>query len=239
MSSSQEKLIEIKIDKAGYADKPNAIHTIHFTLAQGELVGLIGANGAGKSTTIKAIIGSLPKFKGEILFDEEEHYAYVPEQPVFYESLTLWEHIEFAAAAFELVQWEERADQLLTRFRLSDVRHHFPSGFSKGMRQKVMLVLAFLTQPAFYIIDEPFIGLDPHAMKELTNLLVAEKRRGAAILMSTHVLDTAEKLCDRFLLIADGTLVENGTLADLRVKSGLASGSLLDCFDRLWENGDQ
>lgn len=185
------------------------------------------------------MMGLLPKFNGEILFDSDKHYAYVPEHPVFYESLTLWEHLEFAAAAFELVYFEERAEKLLKLFRLNEVRHELPSGFSKGMRQKVMLILAFLIEPDLYIIDEPFIGLDPQAMKDLMTLLFEEKKRGAAIFMSTHVLDTAEKICDRFLLIADGTQVENGTLADLRIKSGLPDGSLLDCFDLLWETDEK
>lgn len=224
----------IKIDQAGY-DKRAIIQNVHFTLQPGELVGLIGANGAGKSTTIKAIIGSLPHLKGSITFAEQTQYAYVPEQPVFYETLTLWEHLAFGAAAFQLSDWETRAEQLLRRFQLSHVIHNFPTHFSKGMRQKVLLALAFLIEPTLYIFDEPFIGLDPRAMKELMALLIDERERGATILMSTHVLDTAEKMCDRFLLMAEGTVVANGTLAHLRKKSGLKDGSLLDCFDRLWE----
>lgn len=103
------------------------------------------------------------------------------------------------------------------------------------MRQKVMLVLAFLLEPDLYIVDEPFIGLVPRSTKELLQIILEEKERGATIFMSTHVLDTAEKICDRILLVANGTLIAQGTLTHLRELSRLPHGSLLDCFDRLLE----
>ncbi|MFA8438455.1 ABC transporter ATP-binding protein [Pueribacillus sp. YX66] len=226
--------ITIKIKSAGYLDDPEVIKDIQFTLRQGELVGLIGANGAGKSTTMRAMMGLLPKFEGTVSLDDIR-YAYIPEHPIFYDELTLWEHLEFATAAFHLEKWEARANTLLTRFQLDHVKHDLPTGFSKGMRQKVMLVLAFLLKPELYIIDEPFIGLDPRSTKELLNMILEEKERGAAIFMSTHVLDTAEKICDRILLVSGGTLIAQGTLAHLRERSQLPNGSLLDCFDRLLE----
>lgn len=226
--------ITIKIKSAGYLDDPEVIKDIQFTLRQGELVGLIGANGAGKSTTMKAMMGLLPKFEGTVSLDDIR-YAYIPEHPIFYDELTLWEHLEFATAVFHLEKWESRANTLLTRFQLDHVKHDLPTGFSKGMRQKVMLVLAFLLKPELYIIDEPFIGLDPRSTKELLNMILEEKERGAAIFMSTHVLDTAEKICDRILLVSGGTLIAQGTLAHLRERSQLPNGSLLDCFDRLLE----
>lgn len=226
--------INIDIQRAGYVDAPEVIKNIQFTLKSGELVGLIGANGAGKSTTIKAMMGLLPKFEGDINL-EKIHYAYIPEQPIFYDEWTLWEHLEFAAASFQLHDWEKRANRLLERFHLSHVVHDLPTGFSKGMRQKVMLVLAFLLRPELYIVDEPFIGLDPRSTKELLSMLMEEKARGAVIFMSTHVLDTAEKICDRILLMANGTMIAEGTLAQLREQSQLPNGSLLDCFDRILE----
>lgn len=225
----------INIKQAGYLEAPDVIRNIHFTLQPGELVGLIGGNGAGKSTTIKAMMGLLPKFEGTTTLEAIKRYAYIPEQPIFYDELTLWEHLEFSAASFQMKNWEQRADQFLEQFHLKHVKHELPTSFSKGMRQKVMLTLAFLVEPDLYIIDEPFIGLDPRSTKQLLDIILAEKERGATILMSTHVLDTAERICDRFLLVADGMLVAEGTLADLRERTRLPNGTLLDCFDLLWE----
>lgn len=107
--------ITVNIKSAGYLDDPEVIKNIQFSLQKGELVGLIGANGAGKSTMMKALMGLLPAFEGSISI-ERIRYAYIPEQPIFYDELTLWEHLEFAAAAFHLEQWEGRADKLLKRF---------------------------------------------------------------------------------------------------------------------------
>lgn len=232
------KPITINIKQAGYLEAPDVIRNIHFTLQPGELVGLIGGNGAGKSTTIKAMMGLLPKFEGTTSLEAIERYAYIPEQPIFYDELTLWEHLEFAASSFQMQHWEQRAEQFLEEFYLAHVKHELPTSFSKGMRQKVMLTLAFLVKPTLYIIDEPFIGLDPRSTKQLLDIILTEKERGATILMSTHVLDTAERICDRFLLVANGMLVAEGTLTDLRERTRLPNGTLLDCFDQLWEGED-
>ncbi|WP_229197719.1 ABC transporter ATP-binding protein [Bacillus cereus] len=209
-------------------------HNIAFIIEKGELVALIGANGAGKSTTIKTILGLLVNMDGEISFGEKKNpYAYVPEHPTYYDYLTLWEHIELlmAARGSEMGSWEERAEQLLHTFRMNKHKHEYLSKFSKGMKQKSMLILAFLTEPDFYIIDEPFIGLDPVATKEFLNYLYKEKERGAGILLCTHVLDTAEKICERFLLISQGTLVADGHLESIQILAEMPGSSLLDCFD--------
>ncbi|MEC2074865.1 ABC transporter ATP-binding protein [Metabacillus fastidiosus] len=227
------------IQEAGYSEDSVILKDIQFAISRGELVGLIGPNSAGKSTTIKAILGILNYMKGEI---EAREYSYIPERPIFYERITLWEHIDFLLSTLETNKKEfyERANGLLKTFQLSHVIHHFPESFSKGMQQKVMLILALLKKPDVYIIDEPFIGLDPRAVKELLQMLHKEKENGAGILMSTHVLDTAEKICDRFILISNGKLISSGTMDDIRKDSGLLNGSLFDCFDVLTagENND-
>ena len=160
-------------------------------------------------------------------------YAYVPEQPVYYEYLTLWEHLRLAASAFGAAEeaFAARAERLLDRFRLLEHRHELPAKFSKGMQQKMMLAIGFMLEPDLYIVDEPFIGLDPHATRDLLDLLEEERRRGAGILMSTHVLDTAERICDRFVLMNGGTVVACGGLDDVRRQAGLEGGApLFDCF---------
>ncbi|MBM7866024.1 ATP-binding cassette domain-containing protein [Heliobacterium gestii] len=234
-----DPLLFVDIRHGGYSDKKEAIRDIRFSLQPGEMMGLIGANGAGKSTTIKAILGLLPELNGEIrLGGAEQRLAYVPEQPIYYEELTLWEHMELAAAAHGLGAqiFQERALSLLHRFRMEPVRDHLPESFSKGMQQKMMLILAFLLEPEVFIVDEPFVGLDPQATLDLLSQLAAARRRGAAVLLSTHVLDTAEKICDTFTLIDEGRVVAKGTLDHLREQSRLPGGSLFDCFHRLLEN---
>lgn len=227
-----EALMKVCIEAAGYESDAPTIRDIAFTVGPGELVGLIGPNGAGKSTTIKTILGLLRYVEGKI---DMPRYAYVPEHPIVYEDLTLWEHLEVAAAVYEMDRdtFEERAERLLELFRMGDVRHRLPGSFSKGMQQKLMLILGFLQRPDVYVVDEPFIGLDPRATKDLLDLLRSELERGAGALMSTHVLDTAEKICDRFVLIADGRVVAQGSLDDIRAASGLAGAALFDCFNKL------
>ncbi|PWA09783.1 ABC transporter ATP-binding protein [Pueribacillus theae] len=228
-------LLSVDIKKAGYSNDSPVLKDIQFSVDSGELVGLIGPNGAGKSSTIKSILGIMNNVKGNIHVKE---YAYIPERPIFYDRLTMWEHIEFLFSTLDRdeEQFNLKAEELIDLFQLGDVVHHFPEKFSKGMQQKVMLILAFLKQPALYIIDEPFMGLDPKAIKKLLQLIEKEKDRGAGILMSTHVLDTAEKICDRFVLISNGKLIIQGTLDEIRSKSGLKQGSLFDCFDLLTES---
>lgn len=224
--------LSVSIQEAGYSHESTVLKDIHFSVQPGELVGLIGPNGAGKSTTIKSILGIISHIKGEVHVDD---YAYIPERPIFYDQLTLWEHIDFLLSTQNIEEqpFLQKAHELLETFRLTDVVHQYPDRFSKGMQQKAMLVLAFLKQAKLYIIDEPFMGLDPKAVKKLLLKLQEEKEAGAGILMSTHVLDTAEKICDRFVMISGGKLLVQGTLEDIRGKSGLKDGSLLDCFDTL------
>ncbi|MGC7948498.1 ABC transporter ATP-binding protein [Bacillus sp. II_CA] len=227
-------MLEVNIHSAGYEIGEKTIHDIAFSIEKGELVALIGAYGAGKSTTIKTMLGLLVNVNGEISFGEKKNpYAYVPEHPTYYDYLTLWEHSELLMAALgnEVGSWERKAEELLHLFRIDKHKHEYLSKFSKGMKQKSMLILAFLTEPDFYIIDEPFIGLDPVATKEFLSYLYKEKDRGAGILLCTHVLDTAERICERFLLISQGTLVADGHLEAIQTLAKMPGSSLLDCFD--------
>ena len=162
--------------------------------------------GAGKSTTINEIIGLLTPYKGEILIDGaklqdsptayREKIGFIPETPSLYEELTLREHIETVAMAYDVEQKVAfaRVEKLLTMFRLKEKLDWFPVHFSKGMKQKVMIICAFVVDPSLFIVDEPFLGLDPVAIADLIELLEDEKAKGKSILMSTHVLDSAEKM---------------------------------------------
>jgi ABC-2 type transport system ATP-binding protein len=232
-------LLNVAINHAGYSGHTNVINNVAFSLKKGELVGLIGPNGAGKSTTIKAIMGLLPVMDGKVEFiGTSKNCAYVPEQPVLYEELTLWEHLELAAAAYEIERtvFVPKAEDLLKLFHLTEVKHHLPSTFSKGMQQKVMLCVAFLLEPSVFVVDEPFMGLDPGGTKDFLTYLNQARAKGAGVLMCTHILDTAERICSSFILMNAGSLVTQGDLMEIREQCRLPKGSLADCFDKLLEN---
>lgn len=221
----------------GYTRTP-VINDLTFEVNDGEIVGLIGLNGAGKSTTIKHIMGLMAPFSGEITVDDltlEENplayrkkIAFVPETPMVYRSLTLKEHIEITAMAYD-IPFEillERAQPILKQFRLDERLDWFPDDFSKGMKQKVMITLAFIIDATLLVIDEPFVGLDPIAIMDLEQLLMQEKEKGNAVLMSTHVLTNAEKICDSFVIVHNGHIFAKGTIAELSDQFDLGNADL-------------
>lgn len=230
--------LQVENVTGGYTQLP-VLKNIDFSIADGELVGLIGLNGAGKSTTIKEIIGLLQPHTGKItinglsLKEDPQAYrkqiGYIPETPSLYEELTLKEHIEVTAMAYDIPKDValQRAERLLKTFRLENKLDWFPANFSKGMKQKVMVLCAFLIEPSLYIIDEPFLGLDPLAINALLELMNEMKQIGASILMSTHILATAEKYCDKFILLHNGEIRAQGTLSQLQSQFG-AEGASLD-----------
>jgi ABC-2 type transport system ATP-binding protein len=239
-------MFRAEIAEAGYERGRPIVRGVGFEIRAGERVGLLGPNGAGKSTIVKGLLGQLPYWQGRLYLDGEAvewggealstQVAYIPEQPILYERLTLWEHLALAAAAAGLPEdsFRRRADALLRRFRLHAHRDEYPVRFSKGMQQKTMLAIAFLLRPRLYLVDEPFIGLDPGAVLELLAALDEERARGAAVLLTTHVLDSAERLCDRFVLIVEGKVAASGTLDDVRAAAGCGpEARLFDCFARL------
>ncbi|HFI2472566.1 TPA: ABC transporter ATP-binding protein [Streptococcus suis] len=241
-------MLEVKNVTGGYVNIP-VLKDVTFTVENGQLVGLIGLNGAGKSTTIKEIIGLLTPYQGQILIDGQglaqapeiyrKKIGFIPETPSLYEELTLKEHLEVVAMAYDL-PWEEaweRAERLLKIFRLEEKLDWYPVNFSKGMKQKVMIICAFLVEPSLLIVDEPFLGLDPVAIADLIALLEEEKTKGASILMSTHVLDSAEKMCDSFVILHQGQVRASGNLADLQSQFGMEGASLNDIYLDLTQEG--
>ena len=215
------------------------------------MVGLIGLNGAGKSTTINEIIGLLTPYSGEINIDGltlganpreyRQQIGYIPETPSLYEELTLREHIETVAMAYGIEQnlAFERVESLLKMFRLDQKLDWFPVHFSKGMKQKVMIICAFVVDPSLFIVDEPFLGLDPLAISDLIQLLDLEKKKGKSILMSTHVLDSAEKMCDSFVILHKGQVRAKGDLEELRQAFAMPEASLNDIYLALTKEEDR
>ena len=241
-------MLEVKNITGGYINIP-VVKDVSFTVESGQLVGLIGLNGAGKSTTIKEIIGLLTPYQGEILIDgkslvqDAENYrkkiGFIPETPSLYEELTLKEHLEVVALAYDLT-WDQawsRVQWLLTVFRLDEKLDWFPVHFSKGMKQKVMIICAFMVEPSLLIVDEPFLGLDPVAISDLVNLLEEEKAKGTSILMSTHVLDSAEKMCDSFVILHQGQVRATGNLEELQHAFNMKGASLNEIYLALTQEG--
>ncbi len=186
-----------------YYGKTRANDDISFTVESGQIAVLIGPNGAGKSTIIKCITGLL-RFDGTITLCGQDNKSleakrllgYIPEMPAIYDLLTVREHLQFIARAYRLKDWEADAEALLERFELDDKADKLGKELSKGMQQKVSICCALLPKPEVVIFDEPMVGLDPHAIKQLKEVFVELKARGASVLISTHMLDSVEDYWD-------------------------------------------
>lgn len=195
-------------------DRLLANNDVSFEVQPGEIAVLMGPNGAGKSTTIKCVAGLL-RFHGNILIcgipnkkeEARRVFGYVPELPALYPLLTVWEHTEFIARAYRLNDWKPRAEALLERLELTDKKDKLGNELSKGMQQKVSLCCALLPQPKVILLDEPLVGLDPHAIKELKNILVELRQQGCAVLVSTHMLDSVAEFWDKALIMKAGQIM--------------------------------
>ncbi|PLR83755.1 multidrug ABC transporter ATP-binding protein [Bacillus canaveralius] len=242
-------LLEIKNLTGGYTRNP-VLKDISFQVNERELVGLIGLNGAGKSTTIKHVIGLMEAHSGEITINDRtfkqdreayrRQFTFVPETPILYDELTLEEHLKITAMGYGLDEntYKARKHVLLKEFRMEKRLKWFPAHFSKGMKQKVMIMCAFLVQPSLYIVDEPFVGLDPLGIQSLLDLMNRMKEAGAGILMSTHILATAERYCDRFVILHEGKIRASGTLGELREQFSMPGATLDDLYIQLTKEED-
>jgi ABC-type multidrug transport system ATPase subunit len=202
--------------------KERAVDDVSFSLPNGGINVLLGPNGAGKSTIIKCILGFL-KYEGEIWvegfinksLDAKRIMGYMPEIPSLYPNLTVDEHMEFIARAYKLDNYKDYKDELLRRFELDDKRKKFGDELSKGMQQKLSLCCALLPKPALLIMDEPMIGLDPHAIKELKNMMHEMKENGQTLLVSTHIIDSMDQLWDKAIILQKGRVKGDVTRKEL------------------------
>ena len=218
-----------------------AADNLNFDVQSGEIAVLLGPNGAGKSTTIKCIAGLL-KFQGQIRINGLDNktveakrlFGYVPESPALYDLLNVWEHMEFVARAYKIENWQDRADALLRRFDLDDKKEKLGKELSKGMQQKVSICCALLTGPKVIMFDEPMIGLDPRAIKELKAVFAELRDAGCAVLISTHIIDSIEEIWDKVLIMDKGRIVLSRTRAELEE----ARESLEDVFFRVTDIPD-
>lgn len=246
----EESVLSIQSLVGGYSRKRPVLKAVDADVRPGELVGLLGLNGAGKSTLMKHIIGLLQpqagsvKVCGHTLAKANEAYrssfAFVPESPLLYDELSVWEHLEWTAMAYGIEEktFRERAERLMERFRMNAERNKFAGHLSKGMRQKVMLMCAFLVRPPLYIIDEPFLGLDPLAIKALLEQMKEEKQAGSGLIVSSHILSMLETYCDQYVVLHDGVVLARGTAADVIDTAGTTrEGNVEEAFFRLVGGG--
>ena len=227
-----------------------AVDGVSFRVEAGEIVGLLGPNGAGKTTTLRCITGILKPDAGRIqigdydLATHEQHakrlLAFIPELPNPYELLTVREHMRLVAMCYDtLPLYEQRADELLQRYELADKANALAGTLSKGMKQKLAVVCALVHDAKVFLCDEPLMGIDPRGQYTFKAELQRLRDEGCAILVSTHQLDTAERLCDRVIIMHKGRLLTEGTLSELQQRAQMESSTLEEVFLRLTEESEQ
>ncbi|MBQ7153742.1 MAG: ABC transporter ATP-binding protein [Clostridia bacterium] len=212
-----------------------AVDCLSLTIEPGEICGFIGHNGAGKTTTLKCVCGILQFEEGEILIDGlsirekplecKKRFAYIPDNPDLYDYMTGIKYLNFVADIFGISSDERKAkiDQYAEIFGLSDQLGSAVSSYSHGMKQKLALISAWIHSPRLIIMDEPFVGLDPKAAHSLKEMMHELCESGGSIFFSTHVLDVAEKLCDRVAIIKEGKLIRSGSMEDVKGDESLES----------------
>jgi ABC-2 type transport system ATP-binding protein len=228
-----------------------AVAGITFAVEPGEILGLVGPNGAGKTTTLRALAGILTPTRGrltiaghDLLKDPlaaKSALAYVPDDPRLFDRLTVWEHFRFVASVYQLRDWTEPGERLLSRLELVEKRDALASDLSRGMRQKVAIGCGYLHDPRALLLDEPLTGLDPHGIRTMKDLIREHAAAGAAVIVSSHLLSLFEDLCTSLLILHRGRMVRHGRLTELRGELA-ASGrqeTLEELFFRLTENKSQ
>lgn len=227
-------MVDIKNLSKSYGDK-KVVDNLSLIINDGEIYGFIGHNGAGKTTTIKCVIGILAFEEGSILIDGlsikdkplecKKKIAYIPDNPDLYNYMSGIEYLNFIGDVFKVSQSErEKAiDKYATVFEIKDSLANPISSYSHGMRQKLAIIAAWLHKPDLIIMDEPFVGLDPKASHDLKMMMREFCDNGGSIFFSTHVLEVAEKLCDKVAIIKEGKLIKSGTMDEVKGDSSLES----------------
>lgn len=238
----REKVVSLQQLSMSFGEK-QVLSDITLDVYRGQIIGYIGPNGAGKSTTVKTMLGLLQEYEGRVeIFGEDisqsdgsykSRIGYVPESAELYENLTAMEYLLFSGELYGLTRScaEERATKLLQEFELAKAANTRMSGFSKGMKQKVLLISGLLHDPDMLFLDEPLSGLDANSMlivQEIIELLAAQ---GKTIFYSSHIMDLVEKISNRIVLLVQGRIVADGTFEQLKEMS--EQGTLSDIFNQL------
>lgn len=237
------KVLEINNYTKDYGGGKKAADNVTLSVESGDIFGFIGHNGAGKSTTIRAVVGVLEFEEGEILVNGhsvktepiecKKDIAYIPDNPDLYEHLTGIQYLNFIADVFgiDAVEREKLIKEYADEFEITSALGDMISSYSHGMKQKVALISAFIHKPKLLVLDEPFVGLDPKASIVLKKMMKKLCEEGGAVFFSTHVLDVAQKLCNKIAIIKEGKIITTGNMDDL-----LGDKSLEDVFMEVVEN---
>lgn len=237
-------ILEINNFSKSYGKGKKAADSINLSIEAGDIFGFIGHNGAGKSTTIKAVVGVLEFEEGDIRIDGhsvksepmdcKKITAYIPDNPDIYEHLTGIQYLNFIADVFGIDSSlrEERIKKYADEFEITSALGDMISSYSHGMKQKVAIISALIHEPKLLVLDEPFVGLDPKATLTLKNIMHDMCQKGSAVFFSTHVLDVAQKLCNKIAIIKQGKIVASGEMDEL-----IGNQSLEEVFMEVAENG--
>ena len=238
----KKPVLEIKGYTKIYGEGKKAADNVSLTVEAGDIYGFIGHNGAGKSTTIRAVVGVLDFTEGEIYIDGhsvkneplecKKITAYIPDNPDLYENLTGIQYLDFIADVFEIDKntREEAIKKYADLFEITESLGDLISSYSHGMKQKLAIISALIHEPKLIVMDEPFVGLDPKAAYILKQIMHELCEKGAAIFFSTHVLDVAEKLCNKIAIIKKGQIIDSGNMEDL-----VGSQSLEEVFLEVYD----
>lgn len=237
-------ILEIKNFSKAYGSEKKAADNVNLSIEAGDIFGFIGHNGAGKSTTIRSAVGVLEFEEGDIFIDGhsvktepmecKKITAYIPDNPDLYEHLTGIQYLNFIADVFgiDAKTREERIKRFGDEFEITSALGDMISSYSHGMKQKVAIISALIHEPKLLVLDEPFVGLDPKATLTLKNIMHEMCANGSAVFFSTHVLDVAQKLCNKIAIIKQGKIVASGNMDDL-----IGDQSLEEVFMEVAENG--
>ena len=223
----KKPVLEIKNYSKSYKEGKKAADNVSLTVESGDIYGFIGHNGAGKSTTIRAVVGVLDFTEGDIFIDGhsvktepmecKRITAYIPDNPDLYDNLTGMQYLNFISDVFgiDAVRRQERIRKYADMFEITDALGDLIGSYSHGMKQKVAIISALIHEPRLLVLDEPFVGLDPKASFTLKETMRQMCEKGTAIFFSTHVLDVAEKLCNKVAIIKQGKIIAAGTMEEL------------------------
>ncbi len=242
----RQPLLDVQRLRKEY-DDVIAVSDLSFSVAPGEILGLVGPNGAGKTTSLRTIAGVLPVQRGSVTvagFDittaerrAKRALAWVPDDPQPFDAMTVHEHLEFTATLYSVKDWRRRADDLLERFELGAKRDALGGELSRGMRQKLAFCCAWLPRPRVVLLDEPLSGLDPRGIRSAKDAILELAYEGAAVVLSSHLLDLVQQLAARFLILSKGQAIFDGTLGEARALASTEDSNLEELFFRMTETG--